>query len=253
MSDNFQLYSAYYDLLYRDKDYAAEAAYIDSLLKKFSPGASSLVELGCGTGNHAEHLCAKGYSVTGLERSADMVELALQKNIKGFNPVVKDITHFELPEEFDAAISLFHVISYLTGNEALLSCFRSVHRHLKPGGLFIFDIWYSPAVYAQKPETRIKRLENDTVKVTRLAEPVMHINRNVIDVNYEIIMRDSATQQTEIFRETHPMRHFSIPEIALLANQTGFELAGHEEFLTGHTSGSDTWGVCLILKKIQNA
>jgi hypothetical protein len=46
------------------------------------------------------------------------------------------------------------------------------------------------------------------------------------------------------------MRHFSIPEIGLLAEHTGFKILKTEEFLTASDPSERTWGVCIILKKI---
>jgi hypothetical protein len=46
------------------------------------------------------------------------------------------------------------------------------------------------------------------------------------------------------------MRHFSIPEIELLAKLTGFEIIKTEEFLSGETPGPNTWGVCFVLSKV---
>ena len=131
----------------------------------------------------------------------------------------------------------------------LVSCFETTCRHLINGGLFLFDVWYSPAVYFQKPETRIKRLSTEQATITRLAEPLMHYNRNVVDVNYEIIVKNRNTGDTEVITEVHPMRHFSIPEIELLANKTGFSLIRAEEFGTGEEPGPNTWGVCFVLQK----
>jgi SAM-dependent methyltransferase len=246
---NFNLYSSYYDLLYKDKDYRSESNYVQQVLKQYLPNCKSLLELGCGTGNHAVHLCANGYTVHGIERSEQMVQEGLQKKIEGFNPSQGDITGFKLNKTFDAAVSLFHVISYLTENDALLSCFKAVHEHLNPGGLFLFDVWYSPAVYFQQPETRIKRLQGNGFAATRLAEPVLHTDRNVVDVNYEIIVQQ-ANKESHVFKELHPMRHFSIPEIDLLAKSQGFELIKAEEFLTASKPSTNTWGVCFLLKKI---
>ena len=48
----FKDYSNYYDLLYSDKDYEAEADYIDHLIQKNNPGAKTILNLGCGTGKH---------------------------------------------------------------------------------------------------------------------------------------------------------------------------------------------------------
>lgn len=246
---NFNLYSSYYDLLYKDKDYQAEAKYVQQLLQQYQPNCKSLLELGCGTGNHAAFLCANGYTVHGIERSEQMVQEGLQKNIQGFSPSQGDITGFKLNQAFDAAVSLFHVISYLTENDALVSCFKTVHEHLNLGGLFLFDVWYSPAVYFQQPETRIKRLQGEGFTATRLAEPVLHTERNVVDVNYEIIVQQN-NKESHTFKELHPMRHFSVPEIDLLARSMGFKLLLAEEFLTASKPSQDTWGVCFLLKKI---
>lgn len=220
------------------------------LIRSVSPGAAEVLELGSGTGKHAALLCRKGMRVTGIERSREMAAISNQRSAVGFHAVVADIAGFQLQQKFDAAISLFHVIGYLNDNRSLISCFKLVNEHLNPGGVFIFDVWYSPAVYFQRPETRIKRMGDDKVKVIRLAEPVVHYNENVVDVNFEIIVQNKETGATETFREKHPMRHFSIPEIDLLARLTGFELLKAEEFLTGAPPDENTWGVCFVLKKI---
>lgn len=247
--NNFEAYSKYYEALYKDKDYEGEAGYVLQLIHSLYPQAKRILELGSGTGKHAAFFCRSGFTVTGLERSADMVRIAKEKNIERFETEVADIAGFKLNQQFDVAISLFHVVSYLTTNEALRSCFSSVHQHLEKGGFFLFDVWYTPAVYHQQPETRIKRLASDNLTITRLAEPVIHYNRNVVDVNYEVIVQDGSGR-TNVLTEQHPMRHFSWPEIDLLSAETGFKLIRAEEFGTAKEPGKDTWGVCFILQKI---
>lgn len=246
---NFNAYGKYYDLLYRDKDYTGEALYVSRLIQQWAPGCSSLLELGSGSGNHAAILCQQGMTVTGVERSQSMIDLAKSKNIKGFTPVLGDISTYRTEQTFGAAISLFHVVSYLTGNEALLRCFRNTHEHLEPGGIFIFDVWYTPAVYSQQPVVRIKRMGDAETSIVRIAEPIIHHRTHSIDVNFEVAVTDKSTGRTQILTECHPMRHFGEPEVALLAEATGFEVLVAEEFGTGRTPGPDTWGVCFVLKK----
>ena len=72
----FDAYSRYYDLLYRDKDYAAEAQYVAGALRRHAPQAKRLLELGCGTGGHAEHLARAGYAVDGFDVSDTMLARA---------------------------------------------------------------------------------------------------------------------------------------------------------------------------------
>jgi len=246
MVENFNIYSKYYDLLYKTKDYNAESNYISDSIKKNSPNAKTILEFGSGTGGHGLILKKMGYDIYGLERSQEMVEEAI---LRGFACEQADITNFEIDRKFDAVISLFHVISYINDNTSLVKVFRNASKCLNSGGLFIFDTWYSPAVYHQKPETRIKKVDNEEISVIRMAEPEIHINPNVVDVNYTILVKDKITDKWIEFHEKHPMRHFSIPEIDLLADFTGFEMLNAEEFLSRLEPSENTWGVCFILKK----
>jgi hypothetical protein len=84
----------------------------------------------------------------------------------------------------------------------------------------------------------------------RLAEAKMDSAKNTVTVNFEVLIKDKLTQVTETIREEHLMRHFSIPEIKILAELTGFEVLLAEEFLTGNCPSQYTWGVYFILKKI---
>jgi len=244
----FNAYSRYYDLLYRDKDYAAEVDYIDRLLQHHGITGSDLLEFGSGTGRHGRLLAQRGYKVLGVERSAGMVAQA--KQVDSFQSQVGDIAAVQLGRTFDAVLSLFHVISYQVSNEAVQAVFARAAEHLTPGGLFIFDVWYSPAVYAQRPSVRVKRLEGDGIRITRIAEPEIYSNENRVDVNYQIFAEEQVSGEVEVLSESHPMRHFSLPELDLFAQMGGFERAGAEEFLTGNMLSEETWGVCLIFKKV---
>jgi SAM-dependent methyltransferase len=244
----FNAYSRYYDLLYRDKDYDGEAAYIQKLLTRYGIPKGNLLEFGSGTGKHGRLLAAQGYSVHGIERSVEMVAKA--EAAPGFTCEQGDITSTSMGRTYDAVLSLFHVISYQTSNAQLQAVFANAVEHLNHGGLFIFDFWYSPAVYAQKPVVRVKRMADDQVEITRIAEPVIYPNENRVDVNYTIYSRELGAGSVQTLQETHPMRHFSLPEIDIVAGVHGFERIAAEEFLTGNDPSESTWGVCVILKRI---
>jgi SAM-dependent methyltransferase len=249
MTNNvFNSYSRYYDLLYKDKDYACEAAYIQSLLTRFGVRQGDLLEFGSGTGKHGCILASQGHVVHGIELSADMVAKA--EAAPGFTCQEGDITRIAMGRHYDAVLSLFHVISYLTQNEQLQAAFSNAAAHLNKGGLFIFDFWYSPAVYAQKPSMRVKRMADQLVEITRIAEPDIHPNENRVDVNYTIFERNKASGHFQTMQERHPMRHLSLPEIDLLSAAVGFKRLLAEEFLTGHVPSEATWGVCVVLQKI---
>lgn len=243
----FETYSRYYDLLYQDKDYEGESGYVDKILRQFNVNGGEVLELGSGTGKHGRLLAAAGHRVHGIERSAEMVSQAIQSD--GFSSQVGDICKTQLDRTFDAVISLFHVVSYQIDNSAIFDLFSRTSEHLKTNGLFIFDVWYSPAVYEQKPVVRVKRIKNSEIEITRIAEPEIIANENRVDVTYTIFVRDSVTKSFDTFTEIHPMRHFSLPEIDTLAQMHGFERLAAHEFLTEAAPSENTWGVCIVLRK----
>jgi SAM-dependent methyltransferase len=247
MTDPFEASSRYYDLLYQEKDSDAEAAYVDALLRRHGICGQELLEFGSGTGRHGCLLAQRGYRVHGLERSSAMVAAAQQA--AGFSCQQGDITTTQLERRFDAVLALFHVLSYQTTNPAVQSVMANAAHHLLPGGLFLFDVWYSPAVVAQRPELRVKRLQSEELSITRIAEPTRHPNANRVDVHYTVIAHELHTGAFHTFEETHPMRHFSLPELDLLADAAGFERLTAEAWLSGDPPSEDSWGVCLVLRK----
>lgn len=248
MTDPFEASSRYYDLLYQEKDSAAEADYVDALLQRHGISGQELLEFGSGTGRHGCLLAQRGYCVHGLERSGAMVAAAQQA--PGFSCQQGDITTTQLERRFDAVLALFHVVSYQTTNPEVQAVFANAAHHLKPAGLFLFDVWYSPAVAAQRPVMRFKRLQSEDLAITRIAEPTLHPNANRVDVHYTVMAQERNTGAFHTFEETHPMRHFSLPELDLLAEAAGFERLTAEEWLTGAAPSEATWGVCLVLRKV---
>lgn len=243
----FDAYSEYYDLLYQDKNYGAEVDYIDALLKRFGILGTDVLEYGSGTGIHGRLLASRGYAVLGVERSEEMAARA--KATSSFTTLVGDMRTTQLARSFDAVLALFHVINYQVSNADLATVFVRAAEHLHPGGLFLFDTWYSPAVSHQRPSVRVKRLQDAELRVTRIAEPTMLVNQNQVDVEYTVFAEDMRSGQVSTFREMHSMRHLSLPEIELYASQAGFELIASEEFLTGVEPSEATWGVCVVLRK----
>ncbi|WP_312562893.1 methyltransferase domain-containing protein [Anaerospora sp.] len=247
----FDKYAHYYDLLYRDKDYIGEANYIDSLIRKYNIRAENILDLGCGTGKHAELLSQKGYKVHGVDMSEGMLQEAYirAENNPNLSFTLSNLQEFNLEEKFDVATALFHVMSYQTSNSDLYKAFSTAYEQLLPGGIFIFDCWYGPAVLSNRPVVRVKRLEDAQIHIARIAEPVMHPNSNLVDVNYHMYIKDKEYGTFGELQEVHTMRYLFRPEVELLLEQVGFCLIDSFEFITGKTPGYDTWNVCFVGQK----
>jgi len=248
LTELFDAIGKYYDLLYEKKDYSLEANYIHSLIQKYSENTNNILEFGSGTGKHAHYLVDKGYKVHGVDRSKSMVELASKK--EGFTSQVGDIKNINLQKDFDVVVSLFHVFSYQTTNKEVLELLSNASIHLKLGGIFIFDIWYTPAVLSIKPSNRVLRISNDQIEVTRIAEPDILINENIVNVKYQFFVKDKLNNKYQTFQELHPMRHFSLPELNFYAEKVGLSILKSEEWITGKSPSKETWGICLVMKKL---
>lgn len=250
-------YARYYDLIYRDKDYNGEVAFVADLLRRHAPAAHNIVDLGCGTGRHAALLAERGFDVLGIDRSFDMLETA-RKRMAELPDKVRERLRFSQGdatdevsslELSDVVLSLFHVCSYQVRNEDLLSLFANAADRLREGGIFLFDYWYGPAVLTERPSVRVKRLRSDEIEVTRLAEPTLDAAAATVAVDYQVFVRDLQTQAVEELRERHVMRYLFTPEIALLADVAGFEPIADIEWMTGAKPGFSTWSVCSVLRK----
>jgi SAM-dependent methyltransferase len=141
----------------------------------------------------------------------------------------------------DAVISLFHVMSYQTANADLEAAMATAAAHLRPGGVFLFDFWYGPAVLSDPPVVRVKRLEDEAISVIRLAEPELQPNRNQVIVNYQVLIKDKSTGLNQEVRESHCMRYLFLPELEYLLEHQGLRMAGSGAWCSGRPLGRDTW------------
>lgn len=223
-------YARYYNVLYQDKDYAGEADFVLSCLKRHA-APRTLLDLGCGTGRHALEMARRGVSVTGVDMSATMLDMGRQMLATapdvppGLTPprlLEGDARTVRLDAQFDAVTSLFHVMSYQNTEEDALAVLETARRHLKPGGCFLFDFWYGPGVLTDPPTERDRVMADEQTRVRRHAHPVHRISDNIVEVHYDIRLTDKATGKESALSEVHSMRYWFLPELRYLARQAGF-------------------------------
>jgi SAM-dependent methyltransferase len=252
----FKSYAQYYDLLYKDKDYLKETDYLIERINTFNPDTKTILELGCGTGRHAELLTTHGYKVDGIDQSADMISFATQRleastSVKNqISYFVGDIRSFRSGTKYDAVLSLFHVMSYQTNDSDIQESLNTVNDHLSPGGILIFDCWYGPAVLADKPNIRLKSYEDSSMLIERKSIPKLLTDKNQVEVKFLVTVTDKISGQTEQFDEIHNMRYFFDPEIESFIHESNMELIHKEEWITGNPPDEKSWYVTYIAKKI---
>jgi SAM-dependent methyltransferase len=242
-------YAQAYDTLYNDKDYSAEC---DLLERVFSECADhpvrSVLDLGCGTGGHAAVLTERGYRVVGVDRSPEMLRVA-RKRVPSARFETGDISSVQLHETFDAALIMFAVLGYLTETSAVKSALATVRQHLRPRGLFFADMWYGPAVLAQRPAERVKIIDTPAGgQIIRVASSQLDVRRNVCNVEYQLWHLDRERVCGQV-RERHSMRYFFEPELESLLTDADFTLERICAFPNVHDDPSEqTWNIAAVAR-----
>lgn len=256
----FERYADYYNKIYQDKDYKKEAAEADYLIHNFSMKPDmekcSLLNIGCGTGKHDYEMTELGYAVKGIDISEKMIDIARNNYKKTIDSGslsfdTGNFQNYRTDEKFDVVTSLFHVVSYQNTNKEVLDSFHTANLALKNDGIFLFDAWYGPGVLCNLPEKRIKRIEDKENLLIRYAQPEMHFNENITDVNYDVIVINKENSIAGCFKETHSMRYFFKPEISNMLLQEGFELLACLDCSTLKEAGRNSWTVYFIARKMR--
>ncbi len=247
------VYGAAYDALYAEKDYELECDFVEEIFRRFSAhDIEKVLDLGCGTGGHAVKLASRGYQVTGVDISEEMLARAEQKATaveRAPRFVRADIRSFSLADSFDAAIAMFAVMSYQTTDDELVAAIRAVRAHLADGGLFVFDVWFGPGVLTDPAHDRFRVVETETGRVIRLVHSELNLAAQVVDVQYHVVRIEDRVIVDET-RESHRMRFLFPRELESLLQRGGLELVHlcPVAALDRSPALSD-WNVCAIARR----
>lgn len=243
----------YYDALYRSKPYGREIGFVLKCLRKHGAQFDSILELGCGTGAYTERLVRHFRRVVGVDCSAAMLRRARAKKRELKSELAsrvayrrEDLRTFRSREKFDVVAALFHVLSYQTRQRDLQAAFRTVARHVAPGGYFLFDFWHGPGVQYDPPAFRVKRcaLENGTL--TRQATPTVFPARHLVRVHYDFRFQPKDAKAVKITAEEHWMRYLFQPEIEELCAENGFRLVEFGEWMTARRPTRQSWNAYAV-------
>jgi SAM-dependent methyltransferase len=243
----FEQYAQFYDLYYAEKNYSKEADFILELVSRFGLQPKSVLDMGCGSGRHLFELANRGVRGYGFDLSVEMLKLARERlTPRGLQVTEGDLCCFRNGQRYDLVLAMFAVMGYLTSNDDLLSGFRTAREHLAPGGLFVFDGWFGPAVLAQKPEERVHEYKKDGQRVWRCARPYLDPINQVATVHYEI-ESENLDGTRRVFTEDHAMRFMFVQETRLAMEASGLELVHYCPFLEPDGKLSlETWNITFV-------
>jgi SAM-dependent methyltransferase len=244
---SFKDYAEYYDLIYKDKDYEKEVDFIENIFGESKP--KKILEVGCGTGSYTKILLERGYEVTAVDISEDMLKIASEKCACKF--IKGDIRDISLNGKFDACIAMFAVMGYITENSDIIKTLNNIHRHLKPDGFFIFDVWNGLAVMRLLPEQRMKEVENDEIKIVRVAIPNLRAFEHICEVNYKLLILNKEDNAFDEIDEKHIVRFYFPQEIKYYLENAGFEVLNICPFLNLNDKvDGNVWNITVIARAV---
>ncbi len=112
---------------------------IERLITAELPRGAHLLDLCCGTGYTARELTERGFEVTGIDISKEMLAHA-RRRAPTARFILGDARHFKLPAGFQAVVSTFDSLNHIMSLSELGAVFRNVYGVLMPSGLFLFDM-----------------------------------------------------------------------------------------------------------------
>jgi SAM-dependent methyltransferase len=183
-----------YDALFRKKDYRRASRTLVRVVRRVMPHARTLLDVGCGTGRHLEHLRGE-FHVEGLDQSRQMLTVARERcsDIRFHHGTLVD---FNLDRQFDAVTCLFGAIAYAKTFINLRKAIRCLARHLRPAGVLVLEPWISPERYVTG-RLVFDRVDDANLKVARMYITKRRGAVSVFDSQYIMATASGVVHFTE--------------------------------------------------------
>jgi ubiquinone/menaquinone biosynthesis C-methylase UbiE len=205
--DMFSKTAQYYDLIYAFKDYAEEAGKIRALIQREHPRARRVLDVGCGTAEHARHL-SSAFDVDGIDLEPTFIEIARRKVPAG-TFTVADMRQFDLGKQYDVVLCLFSSIGYLTQEQYVVDALRCFSRHLADGGVIVVEPWFTPDAWQAGKPGLAPPVDLPDLKICRVNSTGRRGILSLIKFHYLIAAPDGV----EYLHEDHELALYSVEQM----------------------------------------
>ena len=220
-------FAEYYDSIYDALvNYEGDVDFLERVFRRsMRRKPRSILDLGCGTGNHDLPLARRGYRVTGLDISGPMLVRARKKAREvglRIEFVRGDMRAFDVRRSFDVAVCMFGAFGYLVRPSDILSCLGSVRRHLAPDGLFIFEFWQRSGAKPAPYQTWFHETGRE-FEIVRLSESRFEPRTGRLPVEFRFFVFRGG-RVLDRFDETHTIQTHTVEAMRSLLGRAGFDL-----------------------------
>lgn len=220
----YSAFAGFYDELTGNISYEERAKYFDSIIKEFKTEGSILLDLACGTGSLSVELSRLGYDVIGVDNSADMLSVALEKKYETEQDILflcQDMTELDLYGTVDSTVCALDSINHVTDPQKVREIFKGVSLFTVPGGLFLFDV--------NSPYKHHKILGNNTFvydcdSVYCVWQNELDEKNDTVHITLDFFAYDEETDTYSRSSEQFSERSYEPAWLEALLDETGFDL-----------------------------
>ena len=222
----YDMIAPFYDVVNKDIDYKKWADFIEECFRRnMSEKPELVLDLASGTGQMTIELASRGYDMTGVDISTEMLQISREKAEKAGQKNIlwlcQDIREFELYGTVDAAVCCLDSVNHITRKADLLKFFSLVHNYLIPDGLFVFDV---------NARGKFERVYGNNSYVMELSDYVCiwqnFYNEKTKICDFLITLFKDIGGVYERYEETGRERMYTIRALRSALVSTGFEVLG---------------------------
>lgn len=226
--DAYTSFAQVYDLFMDNVLYEEWCDFLCRLLKAHHIEDGPILDLGCGTGKMTRLMSERGYDMTGVDNSAEMLQIAAME--PGDVPILyllQDMQELELDGCVRAVYSACDCINYVLDEDELLAAFTGVYEYLEDEGVFIFDVNTSYKYTELLAEnTFAESREEGSFIWDNFYDEETGINE--YDLTLFIPEGEDLYRR---FAETHYQRNYEIETLVQLLRKAGFaEIAIYDDY-----------------------
>ncbi|MHB8756589.1 MAG: class I SAM-dependent DNA methyltransferase [Bacillota bacterium] len=249
LAEPYSYFARLYDRVMRDVGYDLWTDYIEQLLARFETRPRTVLDLACGTGNTTLPFAQRGYAVTGVDRSPEMLAIARRKTEQaGLSiPFIQaDMRHFVAASPVDLVTCLYDSLNYVLELDELTEVGRRVSAALNPGGLFIFDV-NSAHRLSHIPDTTMF-VEDDGFSL--VWENQFHKQDRIWQINLTGFVRSDGDLCRQ-FKEVHKERAYTVDEVTTAITRAGLRLLGAYSAYSFDPPGEETARIYFVAGKAE--
>lgn len=248
-------FAAVYDTFMDNVPYEEWGEYLHGLLTEYGIEDGLVLDLGCGTGTMTEILASKGYDMTGVDFSEEMLDIAMQKREKTGHDILylmQDMRGFELYGTVRAIVSICDSMNYLTEDGDLEQVFRLANNYLDPGGLFIFDM---NTEYKYRELLGDQTIAEEREKCSFIWDNYYYEEEKINEYQLSLFVEDPLLSEKtgqdicRKFQEMHYQRAYSLAEVKAALEVAGMEFVAAYDAFTRNPVRRDSERMYIIARE----